>query len=300
MRWGAGPRAGQALVLAAKARALLHGRFAATRDDVGALAAPVLRHRLLLSFAAEAEQRSTDDIVAACCAPCRSPPEAGDARASRMTVASLIPPELRARLKPLRLDRALLALRAGHRPAREPRRGAGLEFAQYRAYEPGDEPRHIDWKLYARSDRYFVRDAERDSPLTAWLLVDATASMAQADAARPRVHASSTRRRRSRPASPRSRSQQGDSFGLVTVGGERRRLAGGKRTRGIATSCGARSTRSSAGSQLPDEAALRPLLERIAPAALLVILSDGFDETLVALAERLAAARREVLVRRSC
>src|SRR5690606_3788399 len=65
VRWGAGPRAGQALVLAAKARALLHGRFAATREDVLALAAPVLRHRLLLSFTAEAEQRSADDVVAA-------------------------------------------------------------------------------------------------------------------------------------------------------------------------------------------------------------------------------------------
>ncbi len=65
VRWGAGPRAGQSLVLAAKARALLHGRLAATREDVQALAAPVLRHRLLLSFAAEAEQRSTDDVVAA-------------------------------------------------------------------------------------------------------------------------------------------------------------------------------------------------------------------------------------------
>ncbi len=65
VRWGAGPRAGQSLVLAAKARALIHGRFAATRDDVKALAAPVLRHRLLLSFAAEAEQRSSDDVVAA-------------------------------------------------------------------------------------------------------------------------------------------------------------------------------------------------------------------------------------------
>ena len=65
VRWGAGPRAGQSLVLAAKARALLQGRFAATRDDVKALAAPVLRHRLLLSFAAEAEQRGSDDVVAA-------------------------------------------------------------------------------------------------------------------------------------------------------------------------------------------------------------------------------------------
>ncbi|EIT68732.1 AAA family ATPase [Hydrocarboniphaga effusa] len=65
LRWGAGPRAGQSLVLASKARALLHGRFAITREDVRALAAPVLRHRLLLSFAAEAEQRSTDDVVSA-------------------------------------------------------------------------------------------------------------------------------------------------------------------------------------------------------------------------------------------
>ena len=65
VRWGAGPRAGQSLVLAAKARALLHGRFAATKADVAALAAPVLRHRLLLSFAAEAEMKGADDVVAA-------------------------------------------------------------------------------------------------------------------------------------------------------------------------------------------------------------------------------------------
>ena len=63
VRWGAGPRAGQSLVLAAKARALLHGRYAATREDIAALAAPVMRHRLLLSFTAEAEGRSADDVV---------------------------------------------------------------------------------------------------------------------------------------------------------------------------------------------------------------------------------------------
>ncbi|MFC5578216.1 AAA family ATPase [Lysobacter niabensis] len=64
VKWGAGPRAGQSLVLAAKARALLHGRLAATREDVVTLAAPVLRHRILLSFAAEAELKTTDDVVA--------------------------------------------------------------------------------------------------------------------------------------------------------------------------------------------------------------------------------------------
>ncbi len=65
VRWGAGPRAGQSLVLAAKARALLHGRFAATRGDITALVAPVLRHRLLLSFAAEADRKTAEDVVAA-------------------------------------------------------------------------------------------------------------------------------------------------------------------------------------------------------------------------------------------
>ncbi|HET7842918.1 MAG TPA: MoxR family ATPase [Xanthomonadales bacterium] len=64
VRWGAGPRAGQALVLAGKARALLNGRLAVTREDVRALAAPVLRHRLLLSYVAEAEQRTTDAVIA--------------------------------------------------------------------------------------------------------------------------------------------------------------------------------------------------------------------------------------------
>ena len=55
----------QSLVLAAKARALLHVRLAATREDIVALAKPVMRHRLLLLFAAEAEQVSADDVIAA-------------------------------------------------------------------------------------------------------------------------------------------------------------------------------------------------------------------------------------------
>jgi len=61
--WGAGPRASQFLVLAAKARAALHGRFAAEREDVQALAQPVLRHRIHLNFSAEAEGIDSDEIV---------------------------------------------------------------------------------------------------------------------------------------------------------------------------------------------------------------------------------------------
>jgi len=61
--WGAGPRASQFLILAAKARAVLHGRFAADREDVRALAKPVLRHRIQVNFSAEAEGIGSEDVV---------------------------------------------------------------------------------------------------------------------------------------------------------------------------------------------------------------------------------------------
>ena len=63
VRWGAGPRAGQALVLGAKAWALLHGRVAVSPADVRRVALPVLRHRILPNFAAEAEGISAEDLV---------------------------------------------------------------------------------------------------------------------------------------------------------------------------------------------------------------------------------------------
>jgi MoxR-like ATPase len=61
--WGAGPRASQYLVLAAKARAVLHGRYYVGGDDIRAVARPVLRHRIVTNFNAEAEGLTTDDIV---------------------------------------------------------------------------------------------------------------------------------------------------------------------------------------------------------------------------------------------
>ena len=61
--WGAGPRASQYLVLAAKARAVLHGRYFANCEDIRAVAPPVLRHRILTNFNAEAEGIKPDDLV---------------------------------------------------------------------------------------------------------------------------------------------------------------------------------------------------------------------------------------------
>ncbi|MDO5647399.1 MoxR family ATPase [Paracoccus sp. (in: a-proteobacteria)] len=62
--WGPGPRAAQALMLVCRARAVLHGRFAPSLDDVAAMAAPVLRHRMALSFAGRARGDTVDGLIA--------------------------------------------------------------------------------------------------------------------------------------------------------------------------------------------------------------------------------------------
>ena len=64
VRWGVGPRAGQALLFGAKASALLDGRTVPSLDDVTRVALPVLRHRLLVNFRAEADGVTPDDVIA--------------------------------------------------------------------------------------------------------------------------------------------------------------------------------------------------------------------------------------------
>jgi len=63
LRWGAGPRASQNLILAGKAHALLHGRTHVEPEDIQSVAMPVLRHRILTNFAAEADGVSSDDLI---------------------------------------------------------------------------------------------------------------------------------------------------------------------------------------------------------------------------------------------
>lgn len=204
----------------------------------------------------------------------------------------LIPADVRSRLKDLRLTarRAIGAQGIGVHHSRS--RGAGLEFAQYRAYEPGDELRQIDWKLYARSDRFFVREAERESPLTVWIVLDATASMNQRDGERgTRFDAA----RRLTACIAELALRQGDRFGLLVLHGDGVRL--------VAPGNGARQRDQlllalhglTAGGTFPAAEKLAPVWERIGAGDLVLALSDGFDEAMIALIERLAAARREVL-----
>jgi uncharacterized protein (DUF58 family) len=62
-------------------------------------------------------------------------------------------------------------------------KGAGMEFSQYRSYQPGDDLRSLDWKMFARSDRYYIRESEIETNIAIRFIVDASASMNHDDGA---------------------------------------------------------------------------------------------------------------------
>lgn len=207
----------------------------------------------------------------------------------------LLPAELRARLRELRIVSHRTSPLRGGGLHRSRDRGTGLEFSQYRAYEPGDELRRIDWKLYARSDRFFVREAERDSPLAVWVLLDASASMGQVDEARPdwtRLDVGKALAAAIAEVAVR----QGDRVGLAVL-----------RDDGLAwlpASSGPRHRDrvllalhdAQARGGVPGEEAWRLPWERIAPDEMVVYIGDCFDDAPLAQLERMARARREVSV----
>src|ERR1700757_4114184 len=60
---------------------------------------------------------------------------------------------------------------------KSPYHGFSVEFAQHREYVPGDDLKHLDWKVYARTGRFYLKQYEEETNLTLWLLVDASESM---------------------------------------------------------------------------------------------------------------------------
>jgi uncharacterized protein (DUF58 family) len=91
--------------------------------------------------------------------------------------SSLIDPQTLMRIKSLQV-RARVAVEGFIKGIhRSPYHGFSVEFSEYRAYSPGDDPRYLDWRLYARSDRYYVKRFEDETNLRCYLVVDTSRSM---------------------------------------------------------------------------------------------------------------------------
>lgn len=95
--------------------------------------------------------------------------------------ANLLDPAVVARIQGLELRARSVVdgfLAGQHRSARH---GFAVEFAQHREYSPGDDLRHLDWKVYGRTGRHYLKQYEQETDFVAWLLVDASQSMAYGD-----------------------------------------------------------------------------------------------------------------------
>jgi uncharacterized protein (DUF58 family) len=101
-------------------------------------------------------------------------------------------PELLARIERLEFDarQVVEGYLAGRH--RSPRHGFAVEFAQHREYAPGDDLRHIDWKVFGRTERYYLKQYEQETNLVAWLLVDASESMAYGSGSRTKYATAAT------------------------------------------------------------------------------------------------------------
>jgi uncharacterized protein (DUF58 family) len=91
--------------------------------------------------------------------------------------------------------------------------GVGHEFSQYRNYEPGDDLRQLDWKMYARSERYFIKQADIETNITVKFMLDASHSMAYEEEGISKLHYAKVMM----AALAYLARKQSDTFGLFTV-----------------------------------------------------------------------------------
>lgn len=155
-------------------------------------------------------------------------------------------------------------------------RGAGVEFSEYRAYAPGDEWRRVDWKLLARADRYYVREAERDSHVATWLWLDATASMSEPSREVPNVD-------KLRFAATvlgcvaAVAQRQGDAFGLVVCTDGRTEFTPASRGPRQLQRVLAQLARARAQGAMPDAATLKSSLHFARAPSLVFAASDCLE-----------------------
>lgn len=159
--YGAGPRASQCLAKAARALALLRGKPSASDEEVKAVALPVLRHRVIGQLQRNRRRHHHG-------------PDHRQAREFTLTASMpryLDPADVR-RLK--NYEFGAKAMVEGYLSGRHRfnQRGSSIEFHEFRAYTPGDDLARVDWRVFARNDKMFLRTLEQETNLECHVFLD--------------------------------------------------------------------------------------------------------------------------------
>ena len=177
---------------------------------------------------------------------------------------------------------------------RSPYHGFSVEFTEYRQYTPGDDPRYLDWRLYARSDRYYLKKFEDETNLRCFLLVDQSRSMDYGSIGHTKADYANTL-----AATLASfLYQQGDAVGLLSFDERIRDYLPARHRTGHLKNLMLQLERPAAGAGTDLSSPLRRAVELVRKRGLMVLISDmlagteGLEGDLTAL----AASGHEVLV----
>jgi uncharacterized protein (DUF58 family) len=177
---------------------------------------------------------------------------------------------------------------------RSPYHGFSVEFTEYRAYTPGDDPRYLDWKLVGRTDRYFIKKFEDETNLRCHLLVDSSRSMTYGS----RGYTKADYARTFAATLAYFLAQQGDATGLLTFDEKVREYLPARHRPGHLRHLMLALEKPAAGTATDLAAPLRRVAELTQKRGVVVLLSDLLApaESLEAPLALLTAARHEVIV----
>lgn len=157
---------------------------------------------------------------------------------------------------------------------RSPYRGFSVEFAEYREYTPGDDTRFIDWKVYARSDRYYLKQFEEETNLSCHILLDASASMNYSSGGLTKLQYASY----VAASLGYLTFQQRDAVGLLTFDQEINHFVPSRHKKGHLLSVLRHLEKITAARQTDIAIPLHQLAETLNKKGLIILISDLLDE----------------------
>jgi uncharacterized protein (DUF58 family) len=162
---------------------------------------------------------------------------------------------------------------SGHH--KSPHRGSSVEFAEYRNYAPGDDIRRLDWRVFARSDRFYLKEFEAETNLRCYLVLDASASMKFGAAPGGKLAYA----KRLAATLAYLAAHQGDAVGLWRAGGERTvEIPPRRNPAHLKIVLEALEATNAQGATSPLCPLLHDLAEKVRRRALVIVISDFFCE----------------------